>query len=231
MSERCKPIIMSPYMDNISKEVRDAQAQVFRAVANDLPFIQLHTTRSHADTLDSFTRAAFREGYNTVMLWDIDAIPLNPDTCRQLLQRAYITGCLAGNIQRSNHLQNDQHLFIAPSCCCFSRETYEAMGKPSFAPTSRGDVGEELTYQAEAKGIQVQAYVPLMYEALPAEGIPWQLNGDLRDFGIHTIFGEIATVQGHTVEKPMTFHTFQMRTSSHVDRFLQVCDKVKTLYA
>lgn len=231
MSEKCKPIIMSPYMDNISREVRDAQAKVFRAVANDLSFIQLHTSRSHADTLDSFTRAAFREGYNTVMIWDIDAIPLNRDTCRQMLQRAFITGSLTGNIQRSNHIQNDQHLFIAPSCCCFSRETYERMGMPSFAPTLRGDVGEELTYRAEANDIQLQAYIPLMYEDLPAEGRAWKLSGDLRDFGVNTMFGEIEVMDGQAIEKPMTFHTFQMRTSSHADRFLQVCDKVITHHA
>lgn len=214
------PIVLVPYMSNIDSRIVHAQRMVFDALASDIPFYQLITDKPHATTCDLLTKEAFDAGHDVVVWFDVDAIPLTREALLMMIKRAW-KGWLTGNVQRSNHIQNNEHLYIAPSCMAFSRETYDLIGRPSFEPTPRGDVGEELTYKAKEAGINVFAYVPLWYENLPAEGHEWPTANGLRPFGLNTFFGTIEDEK----ELPMTFHSFQSRMSSQVERFVEICNQ------
>ena len=212
-----KPIILSPYMANVNPAVKDAQFRVMNRLCTEIPFHQILTTKPHGETLTNLARSCMQKGYDVVMFIDIDAVPLSTTAIEHTNNRAY-RGHLIGNIQRSNHIQNDQHLFVAPSFMAMSLNYWTWAGQPSFTETERGDVGEELTYAWEAKGWPTQMYMPTGYEASPAECKSWALADGMPHFGLGTTFalGNI----------PMSYHAFQIRMGGMVERFLNKCEQI-----
>ncbi|HSG61740.1 MAG TPA: hypothetical protein VLA24_09945 [Pseudomonadales bacterium] len=212
-----KPIAISPYMANIDQRIVDAQRMVMDTLAPDLMFVQALTDKPHGVTVDKLLWDAYKAGYDTALLMDIDAIPLNPQAVDYTLYRASI-GNIIGNAQRSNHINNDQHLFVAPSFMGIRLQDWVNCGKPSFAETARGDVAEEVTYAAEAKGYPIQMYLPIRFDAKPAECDSWKLRDGMPVYGCCTTFG----IQ----EFPVSYHAFQIRYQRNVDLFLAKCEEV-----
>lgn len=161
----------------------------------------------------------FEEDYDCVLILDIDCIPLNNPALYWSFEKALMEGKLVGNVQRSLHLNNNQHLFVGSSCLCISRDTYLALGNPSADCTPRGDICEEFTYRAEEQGIPVEFYVPQSYEASPYGVSEWPLSEGLKPYGIGTTFEDST---GH----PMFYHLFESRHNLHVDRFIKKCEEV-----
>jgi hypothetical protein len=207
-----QPIILSPYMDNVPARVRTAQASVVNLARGVIPFEQIRTTTSHGATLQRLTNEAEAAGFDTIVFLDIDCVPLGSGLLHslQLAQR----GALVGNVQRSNHIQNNEHLYAAPSFMAFSIEQYRAIGSPTFEPTQRGDVGEELTYAWERSSRPVQLWIPSRCDA-PL----WALSGNLPHYGHHTYYvnpnGQLAS-----------YHAFQSREGHTIDRFVQTCEQI-----
>ena len=212
-----KPIILSPYMANVNPAVKDAQLKVMNKLCIEIPFHQILTTKPHGETLTNLARSCMQKGYDVVMFMDIDAVPLSTTAIEHTINRAY-RGTLIGNIQRSNHIENDQHVFVAPSFMAMSLNYWTWAGQPSFTETQRGDVGEELTYAWDAKNFPTQMYMPIGYEASPAECKSWALADGMPHFGLGTTF-----VLGNI---PMSYHAFQIRMGGMVERFLSKCDKI-----
>ena len=52
--------------------------------------------------------------YDAILFLDIDAIPLHEDAIDYYIDAA-MEGKVIGNAQRSNHIENNQHVFAAPS--------------------------------------------------------------------------------------------------------------------
>lgn len=212
-----KPIAISPYMANIDYRIVNAQRKVMELVAPDLMFAQVRTDKPHGETIDTILFDAYVSGYDTALLMDIDAIPLNPQAVDYTLHRANM-GNLIGNAQRSNHINNDKHLFVAPSFMGIRLQDWVNFGKPSFSETHRGDVAEEVTYAAQANGYPIQMYMPLGYDAKPAECDSWKLGDGMPVYGCCTTFG----VQ----EFPVSYHAFQIRYQRNIDLFLAKCEHV-----
>lgn len=120
--------------------------------------------------------------HEVILFLDVDAIPCNADAINTYVEAA--ANCrLVGNIQRSNHIQNDQHLFAAPSALAISGDMMLSLGMPSARPNYRSDVAEEITFRAEEKGYPVDLYLPLRFDAAPAESPSWALRPGLQHKG------------------------------------------------
>lgn len=211
------PIILSPYMANVNPAVKEAQFRVMNKLCTEIPFVQVLTTKPHGETLTNLAKSCMQKGYDTVMFMDIDAIPLSTSAIEFTLNKAH-RGHLTGNIQRSNHIQNNQHLFVAPSFMAMSLNYWTWAGQPRFTETERSDVGEEVTYAWEAKGWPMQMYLPIGYEASPAECPSWALADGMSHFGLGTTFG-LSSLE-------MSYHAFQIRMGGMVERFLTKCDSI-----
>lgn len=160
----------------------------------------------------------FDKGYENVLILDVDCIPMDIDSIAYTFGRA-TQGKLVGNAQRSHYIENDEHIFIGSSCICVNKNVFEKLGKPSFSPTTRGDIGEELTFLAEEKGIPVEIYIPESYEASPAGATSWALKGDLPHYGIGTTFT-------NDTGRAKFYHLFESRTNLNVARFVAKCNEV-----
>lgn len=164
----------------------------------------------------------YEDKYDTILLLDIDCIPLSKYALEYTFKRAE-AGVLVGNVQRSNHLDNNKHVYPAPSCIALTKQIYERLGKPSFNVTNRGDIGEELAYIAEQKGIEIEMFMPGKHEDVPywntGERKLWDLADGQPQFGIGTTF----------VDKngnEMFYHLFQSRLKVFNDLFFLKCASI-----
>lgn len=203
--------VVSVYMSNLPRWVIDAQDQVvcrFLPRDHHVVWTQLHAQGRHGEALDAFIKSSDADIF---VIFDIDAIPLSETAIPYLIHRAQ-HGALVGIIQRSNHIENGRHVYVAPSVMAFSRDTYQRIGQPSFLETDRGDVGEELTYLAEAGGIEVERLRP--HEVLSAK--QWALDGsDEPQYGNATVYAVDA--------QPAFYHQFQIRLAAQQPRFVAAC--------
>lgn len=212
-----KPIIISPYMANIDPRVVKAQAQALEAIAPKMPIIQVRTDSGHGDTIDYVLRKVIQSGYDTALLLDIDAVPYDLYALEYTLAQAS-KGTLIGNVQRSNHIDNDQHLFVAPSFMGISLYHYGIVDMPNARETKRSDVAEEITYAWERNDLPIEFYMPLKYEAQPAECPFWKLRDGMPVYGCGTTFG--------IDKRPMSYHAFQIRMGRNVDNFIAKCKQI-----
>jgi hypothetical protein len=154
------------------------------------------------------------------MFLDIDAVPLNDSAIDLYVEQAY-NGALVGNIQRTNHIENGQHTFVAPSAMAISVSTFLTIGKPSAIETYRSDVGEEFSWLSEKKGIKIVKYMPLKFEAAPAEALEgWALADGMPRYGLGTTFGNLETGE------ETFWHNFQVRFPGQPERFMNKCNEL-----
>jgi hypothetical protein len=195
-------LIASIYMENVPAPVVQAQRAVLEALApTDFELRQLLTRRSHGEALDELISLADAE---LVLILDIDCVPMTLAAIPELAARAQ-AGSLAGCVQRANHITNDAHLYVGAFCLAISRSLWERLGRPSFRPTARGDVGEELTYRCE----EISAPVGMLWPSFVEEPC-WDLTGGL-SFGVNTEYGGAF------------LHTFNIRSSPFQQRFIDRC--------
>lgn len=195
-------ILASFYMDNIPASVVRSQRAVLQKYAPaDFALTQILTSRSHAHALDAFMQ---EEAHDLLVFMDIDCVPLDAAAIPSLAARA-AEGKLAGCVQRANHIDNDAHLYVGPFCMALTRRLWDELGRPSFEPTPRGDVGEELTYRCEALDRPLHLLWPSAVET-PL----WDLRDGLR-FGLHTEF------------EASFMHAFCIRDPQNQSRFIDRC--------
>src|SRR5262249_2573264 len=157
--------------------------------------------RTHAESLTSFMESTDAE---VVVLLDIDCVPLHATAIPDLVARA-ARGELAGCVQRANHIENGGHLYGGPFCMALSKKLWVELGRPSFQPTRRGDVGEEITYRAEARGTPIHMLWPS-----EVEDPVWELTPGVR-FGYNTVYGA------------SFLHTFEARRADSSRSFVARC--------
>lgn len=214
-----KALAISCFMENIDKRIVEAQKAVMTKLCPDLLLIQAKTVHPHGHTMDTMLMSAFYAGYETALLMDIDAIPLSRHAIDYTLSKAS-QGTLIGNIQRSNHIDNDEHLFVAPSFMGINVKQWDAAGRPSFMETNRGDVAEEVTYRYEQLGHSIEYYLPLRFDAPPLEAEHWNLREGMPVYGCQTTFGRDG--------KEYSFHAFQISHQRNVHGFLSKCESILT---
>jgi len=167
----------------------------------------------------AFAKLFYENNYDTILLLDIDCIPLSTKAIEYTFERAE-QGVLIGNIQRSNHIENNKHVYVAPSAMCITKNMFESMNRPSFNYTNKGDVGEELTYIAEKVDMPIEYYMPSSYQCLPHErDKPWPLADGMPEYGIGTTFV-------NKFNEPMFYHLFQSRFNKFSDLFFVKCAEI-----
>lgn len=163
----------------------------------------------------------YQDDYHTILMLDIDCIPLNTRALEYCFQRAE-ENILIGNVQRSNHINNNQHIYPAPSCIAITKQMFEQLGNPSFDVTYRGDIGEELCYIAEEKNIEIEMFMPCSFQEL-AQGYnkreAWDLKDNQPKYGIGTTFVD-------KDNNEMFYHLFQCRLNIFNHLFKNKCKQL-----
>ncbi len=194
-------LLASYFMDNISKEVVDSQQKVFRKFGLNL--LQFKSYKQHPFALNDIIRNI--NGFDYVIFFDIDAIPMTENAVHKLLYNCDFYNGIVGASQQANHINTD-HIYAGPSCLAMSMEIYERLGRPSFEWTKRSDVGEEITWLSQERGIPV-----CLLKTSSIELEKWALGKDGR-FGL-----------GTTYENEI-YHAFESRFES--ERFIEKCRSV-----
>lgn len=221
-----KPCIASIFMKNIdAKTVKYQQDVVKKFNKSNIPHYSVLTETNHGYTMDKLIDMLEEKGHDAIMFLEIDCVPLNDAALDFMFAKAY-SGVLIGSAQRSNHIQNDQHIYCAPHDITFTIELYRKIGNPSFIPNYRGDVGEELTFAAQENNIPVEFLMPLRYDAPPIrmdwepkDAPPyWDLADGMPKYGIGTTFG--------TEENEMFWHMYQSFYPGQNERFIKKCEEL-----
>ena len=201
-------MIVSFYMHNIPDSVVMAQRRLLKRFAPaNVTIKQIRTRQSHADALTHFVE---KTPYRTLVILDIDCVPTTAAALGGLISKAE-SGALVGSAQRSNHIQNNNHIYVAPSCMAFSAATYGALQPVSFKTTPRADVGEELSYAAEEKGLPIELSWPIS-----SEDYIWDLV-DSKKYGHGTAYDN------------GFWHAFQIRSKQHHVYFIRRCEEFERL--
>ena len=79
------------------------------------------------------------------LILDIDAFPLSKYGIKLTFVLAMLKG-INGNIQRTNCIDNGDHLFIGPSYICFNTKTIQNLKESAWIANDRSDVSEEITW-------------------------------------------------------------------------------------
>jgi hypothetical protein len=163
--------------------------------------------------------------FDVVLFLDIDCLPVSPNAIELYLTGA-LEGALIGNTQRSGHIQNNNHLFVAPSALAISAATFDKIGRPSGLETTRGDVAEEYTYAAETNGDEINFLLPVRYDRnvyrydWEQDRRPyWTLENNLPNFGLGTTYG-------NDVEGDLFWHNFQIRIDGQQEQFWKKCEEL-----
>lgn len=229
------PCIVSFYMDNIDTNTVKLQSTVVKKFNSaNIKHYLIKIDFPHGVGLDYFwalngiknERFANLDikqqlEHDCILFLDIDCIPLSTKAIPHYFEAAQ-EGRIIGNAQRSNHLQNDQHVFAAPSALCLSADTYKKIGMPCATETMRSDVAEEYTWAAEQAGVKVDLVMPLRYDNSPQryewEGDQppyWTLADGMPVYGMGTTYG--------TEDTDMFYHNFQIRMDGQQDKFCRKC--------
>lgn len=204
-----KATVYSCYMANISKEARLMQQDVVeKFLPKGWKFHQVLYSDSHGHAMQ---RCVDSNKNEISIFLDIDCIPLSKEAFRFLFDERWScnTGSLIGCVQRANHIQNNKHLYVGPSCMAFMNQAYDEVGRPSFLETYRGDVGEELTYRWQEKGKQVTFLWPS-----DVQKPMWDLFDSTVQFGLGTKY------------ENLFYHAFCARTFEGQNLFLNECNRV-----
>ena len=195
-------VVLSFYMNNIPADVIRCQRAVLdQFVPCDFTIAQELTRESHAAAIDQFMAGT---RFDLVVILDIDCVPLTEWSIPALAMHA-ACGELAGCVQRANHIANQGHLYVGAFCMAMTRRLWEELGHPSFQPTARGDVGEELTYRCEA----FQQPLHLMWPS-SVETVFWDLTQNQK-FGLNTEYDGAF------------LHTFGIRDPANQSKFVERC--------
>lgn len=201
------------YMKNINPDVVKYQRLVIEKFCGDIEFNQILTDKSHADSMTEYMQKADSD---FVIFMDIDAIPLREDAFSVLLDMTDNGTKIAGAPQRSNHIQNNEHIYVAPCVMCMPTELYKNMGSPSAAKVkNKGDVAEEWTYVHEANEGEISLLDVDSFDPVPNDR--WFLR-DGKEFGRNTVYSHFGT--------KIFFHSYQGRFKEQQNRFVEECKKL-----
>jgi hypothetical protein len=213
-------------MQNIEQQTAVMQkAVVDKFNKSNVAFYQVITGGTHGATMELLIPVLKERGHDSVLYLDIDCVPLNDNALDYMFEQAY-QGKLIGDAQRSNHIDNNQHVFCGAHNIAFTFDLYSSLGNPTFSPTPRGDVAEELSYLAKENNVDVQLLMPLSFDAPPIRmawepaNLPpyWALADGMPNYGIGTTYGLNDT--------PMFWHCWQIFHQGQQERFWKKCEEI-----
>ena len=131
------------------------------------------------------------------LILDIDAFPLSKYAIKLTFVLAMLKG-INGNIQRTNCIDNGNHLFIGPSYICFNTKIIQNLNESAWVANDRSDVSEEITW-VNPDLIDQNLFRPIHTLFKPI----WALEGKKKVYGIGTTFGY--------KNLPINYHHFYSR--------------------
>ena len=149
------PCIASIFMKNIDQNTVMSQQKVVQKFnPTNITHYPVLSDAPPGYTMDKLVEMLKGKGHDAIMFLDIDCVPVCAEALQYMFDQAY-SGKVIGDAQRSNHIENNQHVFAAPHNVTFTVADYRKLGNPSFMPNYRGDVAEELTKQ-QKKQVELQ---------------------------------------------------------------------------
>ncbi len=134
-----------------------------------------------------------------VLIIDNDAYPLSREAIDITFKLAEQNG-ISGNLQRTNCIDNNQHLFIAPSYLCIRGSLIHELGLNAWVTNTRSDTAEEIIWNNPNINVREIGFRPLKTLFKPI----WKLDGDNNVYGIGTTF-----ISNQNV--PINYHHFYSR--------------------
>jgi hypothetical protein len=146
----------------------------------------------------------------TVIFFDIDAIPINKNEFEKLLEHSN-DNTIVGAAQSANHFNNGNNLYIGPFFMVIPSNLYMKLGSPNMCDNFEGqlDVGQNLTVVAESFPDVVFHYLYPTHVEIPK----WKLYPN-SEFGIGTTY------------ENSVYHAFEIRNSQSNIRFIRKCKEV-----
>ena len=182
--------IVALYWDNIDPRVVEAQRAVFRHFGYEIDQREL-TGVNHGDFLDAYMAELGVD--DVALLMDIDCFPLNAEIVARAFAAA-AEGRIFGCAQSANHIDPDA-VYVAPMFMAMARRTWDALGRPSFAPDAGQDVAQALNARARQAGVAIEMLAP--FGAI----VPKWRCGDLGFHGLGTFY------------RGGVFHLFESRST------------------
>ena len=232
------PCIVSFFMRNVGDKTVGLQRSVVEKFnRSHVKHYQIKIDMAHGVAIDYFWTlngvpvGGFKDytfeqkfDHDAILLLDIDCIPVSNRAIDTYLAYAY-EGSLAGNAQRSNHIDNGQHVFAAPSAAAITKDNYIKIGSPSAYENKRSDVLEEWTWKAEESKVRVDLAMPLRYNESPRrydwekdQPPYWALADGMPVYGVGTTYGDKLG--------DLFYHQFQIRMDGMQDKFNKICEDI-----
>jgi hypothetical protein len=217
-----KRAIFTFYNLSIDKEVIRLQHEVIQKLNKTADFLPLCSQTHgeeviHPDGVEYGFHQLFQE-YDTVLLLDVDCIPLNQYALEYTFEQAE-SGKLIGNAQIGAHLQNPEHLYVAPSAFCLTRKMFEDFGRLTFKPDHyHADTCGFYTLEAEKRGVEVEFYMPTHFQRPPRNAV-WDLGQGRGQYGIGTTYSNHLGVN-------MFYHLFESRLNVYNCLFYDKCEEL-----
>lgn len=231
MIDNKNPCIVSLFMNNIEQKTVELQRKVVEKFnKSNIQFYHVLTEGSHGYSMNEVIRVVKEKGHDAILFLDIDCVPVNYTAIDYMFRRAY-DGVLIGDAQRSNHIENGEHVFAGAHNVCFTIDLFERVGSPSLEPNHRGDVAEELTFRTKENMLKVELLMPLRYEAPPLrmawepkDSPPyWPLAKGMPVYGRGTTYG-LTDDSGATQD--MFWHCWQSFHPGQQERFWAKCEEL-----
>lgn len=199
---------VSLYGSNINPRMVDASAKVLKKF--DIPITYVKADMVHGEFINQVCNSLDADIYFFI---DVDCVP----TCRSIYDETlnYVIkhNTFIGNAHLANHIPPARHVYAGVTFYMITKDCYNKMGRPSFAPTHRSDTSEEISYVAEEMGIKYKAYYPTKFDAIPIYGVPWRM-GNYGHYGMGTLYAN------------KIYHLFESRTNLFTDMYLKRCDEI-----
>jgi hypothetical protein len=133
------------------------------------------------------------------LIIDNDAFPLSREAVELTFEMAKKLG-ISGNLQRTNSIDNGEHIFYAPSYLCINSSLIHGLGSQAWVTNGRSDTAEEIAWIA-GKDSTIFGFRPYRNRYKPI----WPLEGSRKVYGIGTYFRDQAS------NLPINYHHFYSR--------------------
>lgn len=199
--------LSSLYWENYNPNIVKAHQEVMSHL--DLKVNYTKENIDHGEWCDDIIRSSKAD---VIGIIEPDLAPLCRGVVDQAIKYVRDNDTMLGVAQVANHIGTKSHIYAAPAFFFITKSFYEKIGSPSFVATRRGDVGEELSYAAEERGLKYRTLYPTHFEREPEEGV-WPL-GSYGYYGIGTVFND------------SVYHLYQGRYNQNAELFIKRCNEI-----
>lgn len=196
------------HWDNVDARILESHKKVMNHF--NIPIQYMNMNIDHGTWMTSIIRNTNADVY---VFFDIDCVPLSKDVIDYSIHYAVENDSMIGNAQVSNHIYPFTHVFVAPSFFVITKSCYKLLGMPSFYPTQRSDVAEEVSYKAEEIGKRYKCFYPVKFDGIPKKDGVWRLS-NYGYYGIGTLYDD------------KIYHLFESRWGDHIDLFEKRCEQI-----